>query len=74
MILIADFGGAHARAALAWQETGGIVLERLQAQVLPVGDRYSRCRHQPAQSLPARHGYVRLGELKDGTPRQIVVP
>ncbi len=36
MILVADFGGTHARAALAWQETGGIVLERLQAEMLPI--------------------------------------
>jgi len=31
MILVADFGGTNARAALAWQEAGGIVLERIQA-------------------------------------------
>lgn len=35
MILVADFGGTRARVALAWQETGGIVLERLKAEVLP---------------------------------------
>ena len=34
MILVADFGGTNARAALAWQEQGGVVLERLQAEVL----------------------------------------
>lgn len=35
MILVADFGGTHARAALAWREGERIVLERLQAEVLP---------------------------------------
>jgi len=34
VILVADFGGTHARAALAWQEADGIVLERLHAEVL----------------------------------------
>jgi glucokinase len=34
MILVADFGGTNARAALAWQEAGGVVLERLRAEAL----------------------------------------
>ena len=34
MILVADFGGTNARAALAWQEAGGVVLERLHAEPL----------------------------------------
>jgi glucokinase len=37
MILVADFGGSNARAALAWQEQDGIVLERLRAEPLPEG-------------------------------------
>lgn len=44
MILVADFGGSNARAALAWQEESGIVLERVRAE--PLGE------HQtPAQWL-----------------------
>jgi glucokinase len=37
MILVADFGGTNARAALAWQEDGGIVLERLRADTMADG-------------------------------------
>jgi glucokinase len=35
MILVADFGGSNARAALAWREESGIVLERLRVEPLP---------------------------------------
>ena len=37
MILVADFGGTHARAALAWREGERIVLERLHEETLPDG-------------------------------------
>jgi len=37
LILVADFGGTNARAALAWLEGGGIVLERVHAAPLAEG-------------------------------------
>ena len=37
MILVADFGGTNARAALAWREAGAVVLERMRAAPLADG-------------------------------------
>ncbi len=37
MILVADFGGTNARAALAWQGADGIVLERLRVETMADG-------------------------------------
>lgn len=63
MILVADFGGTNARAALAWRDDSGIVLERIHAAPLAEGQAPAHWlrEYYLAQGRPALRNVIACG-------------